>query len=47
LRREPPGAAGGEAALLGACEEFLQMLLTQFTERAFRSLRVLRDMGVR
>jgi DNA repair protein RecO (recombination protein O) len=47
LLREPPGAAGGEVALLGACEEFLQMLLTQFTERAFRSLRVLRDMGVR
>lgn len=47
LLHRPPAAAAGEEALLAPCEEFLQTLLTQFTERPFRSLRVLREMGVR
>ncbi|MEE9217531.1 MAG: DNA repair protein RecO [Acidobacteriota bacterium] len=47
LSRLPPGSAGGEPMLLGPCESFLQLLLTDFTERPFRSLQVLREMGVR
>jgi len=43
----PPTAATGSDPLLVPCEEFLQTLLTGFTERPFRSLRVLREMGVR
>jgi DNA repair protein RecO (recombination protein O) len=45
--RQPPEAARGGADLLARCEDFLQQLLTDFTERPFRSLRVLREMGVR
>lgn len=45
--RQPPGQVAGSDDLLAHCEEFLQLLLTSFTERPFRSLRVLREMGVR
>jgi DNA repair protein RecO (recombination protein O) len=45
--RQPPAAVSGNDDLLVHCENFLQVLLTGFTERPFRSLRVLREMGVR
>jgi hypothetical protein len=46
LLRRPPSEAAGAAALLSGCESLLQEMLTGFTERPFRSLRVLRQMGV-
>jgi len=45
--RQPPGKVAGGDELLAQCEDFLQLMLTSFTERPFRSLRVLREMGLR
>jgi len=47
LLRRPPTGAAGPSDLLDSCEGLLQEMLTGFTERPFRSLRVLREMGVR